>query len=195
LFNYILISLLVSNIFATDSKDTTGKIKNQDTSYRIAVLLTGSYHEHIFHAGDYWKSYFTGGIRIDLPVYIPEFNLHFCAEVGQINKKDEKITDIEVVLASLSVSYTFPLKNKPFYLRPFMGISNMTINLGKFDIKRFITHPMESCENEFGIIGGIEPLYRIKRFMVSLPISGNLILTSPRYYITANISLNAGVTF
>jgi hypothetical protein len=186
---------LLTNTYATENKNTTGTLQNQDDSYRIAVLLTSSYHEHIFHAGDYWESYFTGGIRLDLPVYLPNLNFHFSVEAGLINKKNKKVTDIEVVLASLAVSYTFPVKNTPFYIRPFAGISNMTINLGHFDIKRFITHPMESCENEFGLIGGIEPLYRIKRFIVSLPISGNLILTSPRYYITANISLNAGVAF
>ena len=135
---------------------------------------------------------------MDFPTYIPRMLVHFSAEAGMIDKKDETILDVKIFHSSVSASYDFPIIKNKLSVRPRIGLSNIIITTMKLEDFVDIYDGLEiftDFENEFGIVGGIEPVLMIKRFQITMPITGIMVLSSPNPIITANVSLTAGVVF
>lgn len=202
LFILFFILFPASNISAENKSDTTvisnKQHKTPSESLRFGLRASVTFHEPFYHTGYYWDRYFTTGIHMDFPTYIPRMLIHFSAEAGMIDKKDETILDVKIFHSSISVSYNFPIKKETFSVRPRLGLSNIIITTMKLEDFVDIYDGLEiftDFENEFGIIGGIEPVLRIKRFQITMPITGNIAFSSPNPIITANVSLTAGVVF
>ena len=115
-----------------------------------------------------------------------------------IDRKDEAILDVKIFHSAVSASYDFPIVKNRLSIRPRIGLANLIITTMKLEDFVDIYDGLKifaDFENEFGIVGGIEPVLKIKQFQISLPITGTMILSLPNYIITADISLNAGVVF
>ncbi len=188
----ILFTILLTNlgIYANDA--TLNKKGKSYEAYKFGIYLSGSYHKTIGDAKKYWEPYFTTGLHVDLPLYIPKFLVHFSVEAGQVDNKNKTVNDIKVLHSSVSLSYFYPLYKNHILIRPFFGVSNMIINFLKIEK---ITEINNISENEFGFITGLEPSLRIKRFQISLPFSINWIFSSPDMFNTLNLSLVAGIIF
>lgn len=203
LFILFFILFPSSNISAENKSDTIITLNKQHAtpseSLRFGVRLAATLHEPFYYTGYYWDRYFTTGLHMDFPTYIPRMLVRFSAEAGLIDKKDESIKGVIIIHTSVSVSYDFPIVKEKFSVRPRLGLSSVFITTMKSDdIVENIFKDFEIFsifENEFGIIGGFESIYRIKRFQITLPITGNIVFSSPNPIITANVSLTAGVVF
>lgn len=203
LFILLFILFIVADISAQQNADTTfaslnkqQKAKNEQIRFGVRASVT--FHEPFYHTGYYWNRYITTGLHMDFPTYIPRMLIHFSAEAGMIDKKDETILDVKIFHSAVSASYDFPIVKDRFSVRPRIGLSNVIITTMKLEEFVDIYEGLEifaDFENEFGIVGGIEPVLRIKQFQITMPISGNIILSLPNYIITADISLTAGVVF
>ena len=135
---------------------------------------------------------------MDFPTYIPRMLIHFSTEAGMIDKKDKSILDVKIFHSAVSASYDFPIVKDKFSVRPRIGLANVIITTMKLEDFVDIYDGLEiftDFENEFGIVGGIEPVLKIKQFQITMPITGTMILSLPNYMITADISLTAGVVF
>lgn len=203
LFILFFILSTAINSLAEDKPDTTVIPNKQQAkpseSIRLGLRIGTTFHEPFYHTGYYWNRYFTTGIHLDLPTYIPRMLIHFSAEAGLLDKRDGTVKDVKIIHSSISLSYNFPIVKEKFSVRPRVGLSNIFISTTKLkDIVEGIVKDFEVfgyLENEFGIIGGIEPVYWIKRFQITMPITGNIAFSSPNPIITANVSLTAGVVF
>ena len=199
----MFILFIVTNISAQQNTDTASVSSNnlqkpKNEKIRFGVRASATYHEPLNHTGEYWNRYITTGVHMDFPTYIPKMLIHLSMEAGMIDKKDETILDVKIFHSAVSASYDFPIVKNRLSVRPRVGLSNVIITTMK--LKEFFNIDKEmkifnDVENEFGIVGGIEPVLKIKRFQISMPITGTMILSLPNYLITADISLNAGVVF
>lgn len=202
LFTFILVILSITALYSQEQTDSTTLKAPSEESIRIAPHLSTTFHYPIKHGGYIWKPYFTGGIHIDFPTYLPRMLVRFSIEGGEMDMDEngktaifnEVIENLNIAHMALSVSYDIPLIKGTFILRPRIGLSNTMINTGDFQFKKFFVILRES-ENEFGIIGGIEPIYRINRIQLSLPLYGDLMFSSPEPFISGNVSFTVGVIF
>jgi len=182
----------------TSSASSNNLQKAKNEQIRFGVRASVTFHEPFSHTGHYWNRYVTTGVHMDFPTYIPKMLIHFSVEAGMIDKKDETILDVKIFHSAISASYDFPIAINRLSIRPRIGLSNVIITTMK--LKEFIDIDKElkifnDVENEFGIVGGIDPVLKIKRFQISMPITGTMILSQPNYMITADISLTAGIVF
>ncbi len=197
IFSIFLFLFQVSAQDTNDSSITATKqtFFSQDP-IRFAIHLSSSYRKPIEHAGIFWQPYPTVGIGMDFPTYIPKMLVRITAEAGQIKKSDQTKTNIGIIHASVSVSYDFPGFKENIIIRRRIGLSDAMVsfdsgfNLSDLDKKIF-----NNVENEFGFLIGVEPILKIKRFRFTIPITADIIFSSPNKFITVNISTTAGVTF
>ncbi len=202
LFTFISVILGITALYSQEQTDSTTLKAPSEESIKIAPHLSTTFHYPIKHGGYIWKSYFTGGIHIDFPTYFPRMLVRFSIEGGEMDMEgNEKtatfnkvIENLNIAHMALSVSYDIPLIKNTFILRPRIGLSNIMISEGDFKFKKLF-HILRESENEFGIIGGIEPIYKIHRIQLSVPLYGNLMFSSPEPFITGNISFTVGVIF
>ena len=203
LFILLFLLLIVTNISAQKKADTTSVTLNtqqkaQNEKIRFGVRASVTFHEPFYHTGYYWNRYVTTGVHMDFPTYIPRMLIHFSTEAGMIDKKDKSILDVKIFHSAVSASYDFPIVKDKFSVRPRIGLANVIITTMKLEDFVDIYDGLEiftDFENEFGIVGGIEPVLKIKQFQITMPITGTMILSLPNYMITADISLTAGVVF
>lgn len=163
--------------------------------FRLITCMNGTYHYPVADPDYYWDPYFTSGVSLSFPTYIPSLYVDASAEIGQIDGK--KPVTIDIVNASMTVSYHFSIIKDVVGIRPRIGLSNTLIflkplkDLTTEDIKEFFG----VIENEFGLIGGFAPVVTIQRFYCTMPIYYEIVFSSPKRFMTANISICAGVTF
>lgn len=192
MFNLIVILLITINTLeAAEKKDSTKCNKN---IYSIGIQLISTLHTPINHFGDLWKPYPTFGLKVDLPTYIPKLFIQFTGETGFIKNKDDSIEKIDLLHASVTVSYALISKNDILTIRPAAGMSNMIMNVWDLDEDNFLDLPAGKSENEFGFTGGAEIGLKLKRFLITVPVMMNIILSSPEPFTTFEVSLAAGVT-
>lgn len=202
LFIIIPAICIISPLFAQNQVDTSSPQSSKNESIRIAPHLRMSFHYPVKHAGQYWKPYVTGGIQIDLPTYLSGLLVRFALEAGEIDMDENDaterlesiITNVKIIPMSFSVSYDIPIVSGRFFIRPRLGLSNTMIYGDEFKVKRILKILVDS-ENEFGFIGGIEPVIIINRFIITLPMYGEIMFSSPESFISGNVSLTAGVIF
>lgn len=206
LFIKIFFIFSVMNISAQDTADTTDILHKREagihdtTRTRFAAHLSTSYHTPLRRKANSiglnkkWSPYFTGGIYIDFPTYISKMFVRLAAEAGRIDKKDLTVEDLEILHTSLSVYYNFSVFNNNIIIRPRFGLSNIVIKIGHFDIKELF-HLTRDFESEAGFLAGFEPVFRIKRLQIAIPVNIDCIFSSPNIFITGNVSLTAGVVF
>ena len=202
LFIIIPAICIISPLFAQNQVDTNALKPSKNELIRIAPHLRMSFHYPVKHAGQYWKPYVTGGIQIDLPTYLSGLLVRFALEAGKIDMDEndaterlESITEnVKILSMSFSTSYDIPIIAGKFLLRPRLGLSNTMISTTEFEFKK-IFRIFSHSENEFGFVGGIEPVVIINRFIITLPMYGEIMFSSPEPFITGNVSLTAGVIF
>ena len=128
--------------------------------------------------------------------------VRFSLEAGETDMEKNETTatfpkiieNLKIAHMALSVSYDIPLIKYSFIIRPRIGLSNTMISVEDFKFKKLF-HIFRESENEFGIIGGIEPIYKINRIQLSIPLYGDLMFSSPEPFITGNVSFTVGVIF
>lgn len=202
LFIFLSLFTLTTNISAQENPDSASLLNKQQKTnneqMRFGVRTSVTFHEPFYHTGSNWNRYLTTGVHLDFPTYIPRLFIHFFAEAGMIDKKDETILDVKIFHSAISASFDFPIIRSRLSVRPRIGLSNVIITTMK--LKDFVTihedlEIFADFENEFGVTGGLEPVLKIKQLQISMPVTGTLILSLPNYMITADISLTAGVVF
>ncbi len=204
LFIAIDFLLVVSFVSAGDSSETTGISQKSAAAPQESprfVLSAGTGFWMPVRDGGLWEPYVTAGLHMDFATYIPRLLLRFSLEGGQLSMDEEHaennyplIKKLKLVHTTLSFSYDIPIIKGIFLLRPRIGLSNAMIDTGEFTFKKIFVIMFES-ENEFGILGGIEPVFLFNRFNVALSANGEILFSGPDPFMSGNISLTAGVAF
>lgn len=194
--------LLYSPVYAQNQDDSTSQIKPDKETILFAPHACVTFHYPVKWGGYIWKPFITSGLHLDFPTTLHRMLVRFSVEAGKIdiekNEQTEKferiIEDLKIACMALSVSYDIPIIKDKFTIRPRLGLSNTMIYEGTITVKKVFVILRES-ENEFGVLGGVEPIYQIKRILIALPMYGNIMFSSPEPFITGNISLTVGVVF
>lgn len=189
---FIFLIFLSSEIYSEEKK-----VNNKDLDYRFKLKILGSMNVPLSDAGKLWEPFPSGGIKVTLPVGVKNLDLSGVAEYGLIKNSENEDLEIKTGLIRLLVSYRFNLKESKFSISPFFGIMDMMIHHNGEDILESVmdTEIFKNVENEFGISMGVEPEFSFKRFTVSLPLSYDLLFSSPEVYQSFNTSLAIGMTF
>jgi hypothetical protein len=70
--------------------------------------------------------------------------------------------------------------DRRFNVRPLVGIVSMALFRSRsFDLER---HVFQTSESEFGLAVGVEPLLRIRRFRVGLPLKATCVFSAPHLF-------------
>lgn len=199
--------LIFGALVIIQAQDTTQKANyfqrlrdNVSEPPNIAIRLYSTYHKGVLEEGVYWKPFVSGGIQFDFPVYISGLALHINIDGGRINQANAHFADIlqkniEIINTSCSFSYNFPIYKNFLSIKPRIGLSNTIINRNEYSILDFGNHETKDLDNEFGFLGGLEPIVSFNQFRLALFVYGNLMFSSPYPFITANVTLSVGVAF
>jgi hypothetical protein len=142
-----------------------------------------------------WNSYTGGGLWLEMPSYTRRLKLRMGLEGGILSSMPvHGDMDVLIFHAMVSLLYDMPSIAKGIYIKPLGGISNTTVYIReKFELVN--VDVFSSSENEFGFFFGAEPSYKKGRVIVSAPIYGEYVFSSPIPFVTATISARAGVAF
>ncbi len=141
------------------------------------------------------------GEKAEMSMGIFDFNVGIPLYVDE-NEETGEIFSIENELGFRRQTFdiTLPTGQNEYFPKALYSINYSISGVKSLSEKWFMvgfisTGIFTDFENEFGIVGGIEPVLRIKRFQITMPITGNIAFSSPNPIITANVSLTAGVVF
>ncbi|MBN1984071.1 MAG: hypothetical protein JW795_21255 [Chitinivibrionales bacterium] len=199
----MLIFILFISLFHSFAQDSISRAQIQtpllSTEKPIFEFsLTSSIHRPLFHRYRSWHSFAAGGVDVHLPTTQPHLITYWGLECGYLDQHDSPF-DREFIKARLAAAYDFTIqKISPrlkMSVRPFAGIAFFTVNLSQehVDYAKLIEFFFDHFESEFGILAGIEPIITIGTLFISMPISSTVILSSPKRFMTATVSLCAGV--
>ncbi len=194
--------LLYSTSYGQKQNDSTSQTVPEKETILIAPHAGATFHYPVKWGGYIWKPFITSGIHVDFPTSLPRMLVRFSVEGGEIDMEENEqtakyntiIKGLNIACMALTVSYDIPIIKEKFIIRPRLGLSNTMIDRGDFKPEKLFVILRES-ENEFGVLGGVEPIYQIKRVLIALPLYGNIMFSSPEPFITGNVSLTVGVVF
>lgn len=190
-------------VYSSAQHNDTARIaaKNTPDARRTSeIFLVPSYNHPVRHSGAYWAPFLGGGITVFCPTPQSGLLTRWYAGAGYLKKSDTRHRR-EMVHISMAFAYPITLPWKvlasPISLRPSAGLSYMTVNMSETKVKFSELHDLffGTFESEFGTIATIEPTITLGSVIVSLPVSGEMIFSSPRLYTMVSLSLCAGVVF
>ncbi len=165
-----------------------------DPDYKYSVSAGAGLRVPYRYYADKWERHTAGGIRLNMPALNERLDLGVWLLGGEMSPLEPDLPALYTVIGILSLSYRIQHSIPFMELKPFTGVSNTLIS----EVDGRLTSldaPFKDSESEFGVIAGFDTGLRIRRFIVSLPMSFNLVLSSPQKYCTFNITLFVGVRF
>jgi len=199
LFIYLLFFFAQHTLYAQTAADTATAITSKDTTgsspFHIGLHAATAYHQPLGSFSKNWNGYVTVGLYSDFATYISRMLFHFSVESGECAKKSPATERISIFHSSLAISYAFPIYSH-FSIRPRIGLLTTTIFPNRIpDLFNSNMSIYADTESEFGVTGGVEPVFRIKRFRLGAPIAYNITFSSPSQLTTLKMALTAGAVF
>ncbi|MGD9202051.1 MAG: hypothetical protein PVI26_10835 [Chitinispirillia bacterium] len=190
---------ILSCIYGSEDTDSLPEVLQiaETKPYRFGIHVAGTYHILLNQPKKLWNNYVTGGINFDFPSDLKDLKIKLGIEAGRINNKKSDI-DISLLYTSLVFTYKFQVFSSILFIKPHCGFTSTVIclipNIEIGDLAKEALHPTRQFESEFGILGGIEPVLKIEKILIGIPVYVEVLL-SYQEIITVNFALTLGVDF
>lgn len=169
-----------------------GAVNNDGEKFE--VWLNSSRHFPLNQKGQGWKSFQTYGVSVGVPTPSNFMNVQFTMNCGKLSYYTDAINDHVVVKNVISFHFFPPwFKQNRFTICPLVGITNMMY--ARMDKKIIDKHVFSTSENEFGVVGGVEPLWRYKKYTFAIPFIIDCVFSYPETFSTFSAGLLIGMVF
>jgi len=169
-----------------------GAVNNDGEKFE--VWLNSSRHFPLNRKGHGWKSFQTYGVSVGVPTPSNFMNVRFTMNCGKLSYYTDAINDHVVVKNVISFHLFSPwFKQNRFTICPLVGITNMMY--ARMDKKIIDKHVFSTSENEFGVVGGVEPLWRYKKYTFAIPFIIDCVFSYPETFSTISAGLLIGMVF
>ncbi|MFW5960623.1 MAG: hypothetical protein ACOCSE_05845 [Chitinivibrionales bacterium] len=165
-----------------------------DADYKYSVSAGAGVRVPYNYYKDKWERHTVGGVRLNMPALKGKLDLGVWLLGGKMSPLEPDLPALYTVIGVLSLSYRIQHAIPFMDLKPFLGVSNALISKVEGRLTS-LDAPFKHSESEFGVVAGFDTGLRIRRFIVSLPMSVNVVLSSPNKFCTFNATLVAGVRF
>ncbi|HLV29990.1 MAG TPA: hypothetical protein VKY57_00335 [Chitinispirillaceae bacterium] len=161
---------------------------------KFEVWLNSSRHFPLNQKGQGWESFQTYGVSFGVPTPCNFLNVRFTMNCGKLSYYTDAISDHVVVKNVISFHFLPPwFKQNRFTVCPLVGLTNMMI--ARMDKKIIDKHVFSTSENEFGLVGGVEPLWKYKKYTFAVPFTIDCVFSYPEKFSTFRAGLLIGMVF
>lgn len=191
--------LIFSPTFSSEYTDSVSEVVQFEKvkPCQFGAYVGGTYHILLNQPKKTWNNFITSGIHFDFPTDSKYLKIKLGVEAGRIDKKKSDIS-ISLLYTSLAFTYEFQVFPDVFFVKPHFGLTSTVIclipNIKMGDLAKEALHPTRQFESEFGLVGGIEPILKIQKICIGIPVFGETLLSYDEI-ITINCALTLGVVF
>lgn len=165
------------------------------TTRLFDIRLTASRRLPTKQADHGWGSFDAYGISIGLPTPSPQLTTRFSLDAGKMSRTSKPYQSHGIVHGAIVFHLMPPwFEQKALSICPFAGLSNMLVF--PWDQKPVIsTEVFSPSENEFGLVAGMEPVWRYNKYIIALPVQIDHIFSHPKTFATIGVGLHVGRAF